>query len=202
MPGDLLGVRAQFLDGGSLPVIGTQHRAYIVQARGRLPTGVEERSGRRRAHADAQRIRLHQPCGDQRTHERVAGASAERFWSRAVHDAVHDEGAGALLPAWTPAYADLLPDPLESENPPGVELELLRLPKPIELTSGLGWQQMTMDIPIGQRVSQEPPSLAKRQAQPELGRMSPYSGNDFAPVAAALLSVLRNLAHESKEPAH
>src|SRR5215470_12326816 len=54
MSGDLLGVLAEFLDGGSLPVIGAQHRTYVVQARGRLPTGVEERSGRRRAHADAQ----------------------------------------------------------------------------------------------------------------------------------------------------
>ena len=86
--------------------------------------------------------------------------SAALVWSRAVHDAIDEECAGALLPAWTPAYADLLPDPLESENPPGVELELLRLPKPIELASGLGWQQMTMDIRIGQRMSQEPPSLA------------------------------------------
>ena len=202
MPGELLGVRAEFLDGGSLPVIRAQHRAYVVQARGRLPTAVEERARRRGAHANAQRIRLHQPCGDQRTHERVAGASAALVWSRAVHDAVDEECAGALLPAWTPAYADLPPDPLESENPPGVELELLSLPKPIELTSGLGWQQMTMDIPIGQRMSQEPPALAKRQAQPELGRMSPYSGDDFAPVASALLSLVRHLAHECEEPTH
>ena len=114
----------------------------------------------RRVHARAERIRLHPPCGNQRTHEWVARASAVLVWSRAVHDAVDEECAGALLPARTPAYADLLPDPLESENPTRVELELLRLLKPFELTSRLGWQQMTMDIPIGQRMSQEPPSLA------------------------------------------
>ena len=138
MRSELLGVPAEFLDVGSLPLIGAQHRAYVVQARGREPTGVEERSDRRGAHASAERIRLHQPCGDQRTHERIAGASAALVWFRAVDDAIDEECAGALLPAWTPAYADLLPDPLESENPPGVERELMRLPKPIELTSGHG----------------------------------------------------------------